>query len=475
MKARLTYLAVILLVVGGLVVAAFTSPVWYDDVGHWLVAREISRGEGMCYPLEAGSMRNASKSGFITMGPILAYPIGGWMAVFGESMLTARLLMVGFSLLAMWAFFRLARSLTDSVKAAVAVALIGMNIQFLTYGAEVLGEVPMMGFVLPGAGFLVRWWHSGRLAWGAAGIFSWCLAIGIKEYAILPLALCLLFWAFVTDRQSGDGLRIVYLGIGFLVALTLAIMVLHGETNLLAYFISRRSYGSEFFAFRFENSLKYLALKPLFWLGTVAMVVKWRVKRRAEDALMLGLQFGWLVFYLLSAGYDRFGFLLLFLPAIYLAEFAPYLWKEAGRNPRWRWVRRGALVVVAFAVFSQQTYWLMGSRLVDPGQVNAAERAAVDALHQLPADAVVLTVDQHVVPFLEEAGLHWRLVNFVPSQARLCANWWPEYIPGDGEVFLAGPYAFTEYEKCIGFERMSLVWQQGEGEGKWGLYVAKGN
>ena len=123
-------------------------------------------------------------------------------------------------------------------------------------------------------------------------------------------------------------------------SLALPLTLLHGGPNgLIEYYLGRQSYTSEFFALELGISLKFLLLKPLFWLGTAGMVLKWRVKRRPEEALTLSVQAAWLVFYLFSAGYDRFGFLLLFLPAIYVAEFVPYIWKSLGRITHWAWLR----------------------------------------------------------------------------------------------------------------------------------------
>jgi hypothetical protein len=473
MKKWMPYLIVLALLLGGLIVSAFHSPIWYDDAGHFLVAREAARGNGLCYPLDQTGENCNSDSPFITMGPVLAYPLAGWMALLGEKMLVARFGMVLLTLLAVWALVWVGRMLTRPQKAIVAVGLLALNIQFLTYGAETLGELPMMGIVLAGVGCFLAWDRNGRWMWAGLGILTWCLAIGIKEYAILPLGLSLVFWWLMREIARDRPVAILKLGIFFFLALTLTLTLLHGGLNgLIEHYMGRQSYTSEFFAVDLGTSLKFLLLKPLFWLGTAAMVLKWRVKKRAEEGFTLSVQAAWLVFYLLSAGYDRFGFLLFFLPAIYVAEFIPYLWKSLGRITHWAWLRRTMLVFAGLIVFGQQTWWVFGKRIVQPETVNAIEWKATWRLEHAKAK-VILTAEQQMAIFLEEFHLKWRLPSIVPSQGRDCNGFHPDFELAHGELFLAGPYAFTEYEKCVDWGNLTVVDSVTAGEEKWVIYRGK--
>lgn len=473
MKRWLAYLSVGALLLGGLLVAAFHAPIWYDDAGHYLVARAIASGDGMCYPLDSDGANCVENSPFITMGPVQAYPLGAWLRLVGDTMLAGRIFMVLVSLGAAFALYRLGRALTTSTKASIAVALMALNIQFLTYGAEVLGEMPMMGLVLAGISCFLRWDRGHGWWWAVLGIVAWCLAVGIKEYAMLPLAMSLVVWLALKGFSKDRPLAVLYLGVGFGIGLGLTVAWLaipHG--GLVAHLLDRQSYRSEFLALDLGTSLKYLLFKPLFWLGTGAMVLKWRVQRRPAEALTLSVQAAWLVFFLLSAGYDRFGFLLLFLPAVYVAEFVPYLWQEAGRQPRWAWLRRATLVVVAWVVFSQQTYWVFGQRILHPDLVNAVERAATARLRERPAGRVV-TVEQQMALFLDAVGQRWRLYSRVPSQGRGCDHPDPELRLALDEVLLAGPYAFTEYDKCIDWTHLEAIDSVQVGAERWVFYAER--
>jgi 4-amino-4-deoxy-L-arabinose transferase-like glycosyltransferase len=469
MKLLRLYLIVGALLLGGLLMSAFYAPIWYDDAGHFLVAREVARGHGMCYPLDSSGDVCLADSPFITMGPVQAYPMGWWMRVWGETMLSGRLFMLLLSLGAAVAFFRLGKALTSTAKALIAVGLVAVNIQFITYGAEVLGEVPMIGLMLGGLVFLVRWERGGAVWNVGFALLMWCLAVGIKEYAILPTGLSLIIWLLIRLMARQKPIKILMLGIFYILALALTLTLLHG-TDVRTYLQARQSYGSEFLAFNWGLSLKFLLLKPLFWLGTGAMVLKWRVKRRGADALILSVQLGWLCFFLLSAGYDRFGFLLLFLPAIYVAEFVPYLWREAGRKRNWAWARRSASVMVGLAIFSQQTYWVFGKRVLHPETVNAVERAAVAMAVQARMPRV-FTMEQQMAVFLDRVGKPWRLVHIVPSAAA-GQKPLPEFNLASSEVLLAGPYALTEYHDCIDWSRLTLCDSIVDGNERWYYFGA---
>ncbi len=470
MKYWLAYLIVGTLLLGGLIVSALYSPVWYDDAGHFLVATEVANGSGMCYPLGVVDLDSCDHdSPFITMGPFLTYPIGTLMGLFGSTMLNARILMVLLSLVAIWGFFRLARGLTSELKALIAVAIMALNIQFLTYGAEVLGEVPMMGLILAGLGCFLRWDRGEGLKWAAWGIVLWCMAVGIKEYAILPTGLSLGILFLIRLLSKKDAARVVVLTGTYTLALILTLMLLHdGLRGLVTHLQARESYGSEFLAFNLGISLKFLLLKPLFWLGTGAMVLKWRVKQRPEEALTLSVQAAWLIFFLLSAGYDRFGFLLLFLPAIYVAEFVPYLWKEAGRKREWAIPKRIALIMIGLLIFSQQTFWVFGNRILHPERINAAEKQVAKWLSVHDAH-FFSTVDQQLIPFLEE-GMRYYPTRYVPSMVHDPSL--PQFFTymEPGLYFAAGPYAFTEYQQRIDWGAMTAVDSVIVGEERWVLY-----
>ena len=320
----------------------------------------------------------------------------------------------------------------------------------------------------------MKWQADGKLWQAGLGILAWLLAVGIKEYAILPLSLALfLWWIFGLLAKKGKAWNLFLLGLVWAFALFIWMLALHkGLSGYLDYLQMRQSYGSEFLAFEWANSLKFLALKPLFWLGTAAILLKLKIKRRKEELLMLALQLGWLVFFLLSAGYDRFGFLLLFIPAIYLAEFAPYLWKEAGRMPKWKILKHTGLILLGLVIFSQQTFPKFAQRMLQPETINAAEKEMASQLKLLPKGKVML-FDQQLVPFLD-TSVDWELVAFVPSFAIDLDNldFSMPQMPNAYDMLVAGPYAFTEYDKWIEWGAIKPIYN-GKMAEKWIIFGRK--
>lgn len=412
------------------------------------------------------------------MGPALTWPIAAWMSVFGINMLSARLLMVLLSMLVALILWRLAKFLGNADKGLVAIGILGLNIQFLTYGAEVLAEVPMMGMILLGLFCFLKWQEKANLIFAGLGLASFLVAVAVKEYAILPLSLTFLLWWILALVQKEKAKGLFLLGFIWACGLVALMLGLHGGfEGLNAYLEARSSYGSEFLAFNWLLSLKFMLLKPLFWLGTAALVLKWRVKRRREELPMLAMQFSWLFFFMLSAGYDRFGFLLLFIPAIYLADFAPYLWKAAGRIPQSAFWKRSALILIGLLIFSQQTLPIFGKRMIFPSTVNAYEREIAEQLSKYWTPKTVWIYDQQLVPFLNE-GIYWRLIESVPSAADNCEEIGIDVVGGWTTPILlaAGPYAFTEYDKCIAWNNYRIVYEgSGKGENQWKIFVLDTN
>lgn len=436
-----------------LVLSALSSPVWYDDAGHYLVAREGAAHGELCYPIDVGADICDPTSPYITMGPAPAWMLVGWMKVLGTQMNSSRMLFVLFSIGLLALLFQMIRSHFSLAKAAWMIGLFGVNIQFLTYGAEVLGEIPML---LGAWGAIACWLQFGKkeeLHWGV--LTAGFLAFGLlsKAYLLIPLGLGMLGWITLLVFQGlwrKVGQSVFWWGIGLVIAILLQ-WLSWGEWG------SRGSYTSEFFTFDILEALRYLAYKPLFWLGTVALGLRLYFHRQPQDSLFAMVHLGWVLFFLASAGYDRFGFQLLIVPAIYLAEFVTGLWK------RWkgRWGLRLGMALLMVLLFAQKSPYLIGMRLLNPENVNANEKALAGFLVEDGAKAV-FTYDQQLVPFLSP-GIKVRLPEIVPSNSENCNP----LALRPGEYLLAGPYARTEFQNCIPWEELELIADIFDGETRY--------
>lgn len=441
------------------------SPVWYDDAGHFIVVREALLGNGFCYPAATGCDPD---SPFITLGHPLNRIYAAFMGLFGESIFVGRICTILFSLAAAGAIGELARRFFSPSKAVWALLLLIGNIQLLSYGAQILGEMPMMACLLWAILAHVQWYETGKWMW--AGLVPLLLfgAVMCKAYIAVPIALAWAIWllALLFRHEKKIFLRTLLQGAVWGLGLV-AYFILEqgGWRGFLDFLEARSSYGSEFFAFDFAEALRFLLLKPLFWLGTGALALRLRIKRRGLDFFLASFQFALLLTFLLSAGYDRFGFLLLFLPAIYFAEFMHAAWERMGR----KWALRMGFLTLAALAFYQQTPLIYGQRLLHPEQVNAAEREIVEqALSRHNGSGrslVVHTYDQQLVPFLPEK-VEFRLPAAVPSNAENCR---PLAVQ-PGEMFIEGEYARTLYFDCVPWGELQALDSVDRGGAKYKLW-----
>lgn len=442
---------------GLLIVSAFVSPVWYDDAGHFMVAREAAVHGESCYPTlftAEGTVECDPQSAFITMGPALTRPVAVAMGIFGTDMGVARAVMVLLSLLSLVAYAALGREVLDERKGWWATAIVLGNIQLLTYGAEFLGEVPMLGWLFLGMWMQLRWWKSGKGWQAALSGAAFLMAILTKEYIAGPLGTGMLAWLLVALLRESrrKAFHIGLQGVGIVAGLLLSYLLQTGSVEgVLDYFERRGSYGSEFFAFSLGESLRYLLWKPLIWLGTVAMVVKLYVRRDFSDVFLACIHLSMLAFFLVSAGYDRFGFQLIFIPAIYISEFVAFGWKKVAETRRLKLLWASAFVLGFVLFFSQRTLLVMGQRLLEPGSVNAQTRCMATKVAAL-GPVAVFTYDQQLVPFVAP-GTVLGLPRVVPSNAKTCQQLDLQRF----EYLVAGEYARTWYRACIPWKQMVAV------------------
>ena len=452
------------LLLGGFLIAMLGisvrySPIWYDDAGHYIVAKHYNDTGVMGYPVfrfqedEEDFRKRSEESPFVTMGPTLSYPGAYLLSVFGLKMIPLRILIAFLTLVFLFVFWGLARSMIGEKKAFWALLLVGGNIQLLTYGAEFLGETPMLLGLFGGFWALKKQLEGGKvnpfLLVFAVG--SFLFAILTKEYimATIGVGLLLSFFWFIKKSRKPGVITFLIVGSGVLVGYLIFHFFRVGSyENGVNWFIDRLSYSSEFFAFDFVESLRFLAFKPLILLGLIALIVKIAVRREPWDTVM-GIFFGGqLILFLLSAGYDRFGFQLLFVPAIYLAEFASAAWDRLG-DRKGKWILRTLFSVVFIGLFTQQTIPVFANRILHPERINQHEKCVAKWLvHNEKTH--VFTFDQTLVPFLP-ANIQYRLPDMVPSQAVLLSrrNRLNKYFLTNNEVFVEGEYGRTNYHRLL--------------------------
>ncbi len=136
---------------------SFPEP-WFDEGSHLHVPKAL---------VKYGVYADYSSEGFryygptIGVGPTVMLPIAAIFKVFGIGLFQARIVVGLYMVAAVYVFYKLARDLTNSTVALIATVLLisSRSVLFLTYGRQILGEVPGLFFLVYG---LVLWFTN----WG---------------------------------------------------------------------------------------------------------------------------------------------------------------------------------------------------------------------------------------------------------------------------------------------------------------------
>jgi len=130
---------------------------WYDEGSHLHVPKTL---------VQTGVYADRSSEGFRYfgptngVGPTVMLPIAGVFKVLGIGLIQARLVMVGYLILALAAFGGLAYRLGRARVALFAVLFLvsAPGVSFLEYGRQVLGEVPGLFFLTAGLAIWFGGW-----------------------------------------------------------------------------------------------------------------------------------------------------------------------------------------------------------------------------------------------------------------------------------------------------------------------------
>ncbi|MFP4378924.1 MAG: glycosyltransferase family 39 protein [Candidatus Sumerlaeia bacterium] len=135
--------------------------------------------------------------------PVLSYLLAGLFAVFGSSLLAARLLMLAFSVLLLYALFRIARRQAGAMAAIFSVFLLATWWLYAELSVTVLIGLPAIALALLALDMLLLWREKGSAPWllVLSGLLMG-LSITTKFFTVitLPLFLCLL----LAPRQRGN-------------------------------------------------------------------------------------------------------------------------------------------------------------------------------------------------------------------------------------------------------------------------------
>ena len=439
----------------------FPEP-WFDEGSHLHVPKTL---------VKYGVYADYSSDGFryygptIGVGPTVMLPIAGMFKVFGIGLLQARIVVALYMVAAVYVFYKLVKDLSNGKLAFAAVALLvsSRSILFVTYGRQILGEVPGLFFLVLG---LLLWFANwGNNNWKRLTLigFLFGLAMITKYQYLLFLAPTLILAWFLdifyykTTSHKNFLIPGIVAAVSFALwqAITLQFM---GPATALENLVLLRA-SAEGAAFNFDpaqiarNFGALLARSVYLWALFPAVIYGFFVSRpRTSEGqkwgvlyLLMTLNLAWFV--IASIGWIRYAFLGLAVAGIFIARmfhdatggfqfdfggslkgfFNSFF---SGRNA-FRW----ALVAWLFLIVSMPM--AKNTLEIAQGGSHDAEHMAAYLDANVPQDALIETWDPEI-GFFSDHNFHY------PPNALLAVA--VEQIYAGGEP-VSKQYTFVQDEK----------------------------
>lgn len=291
----------------------------------------------------------------IQTGPTVLLPMALAFRILGFGILQARSIIVLYSILAVFSFYRLVRSMHNRWVAFLASLLLISTfdhefLSFIFMSRQVLAEVPALAFFWLGTLLWFRAWKSARwlaLIW--PGLF-WGLAMLTKvQFALMLPAALIIFWLF--DRISSRGLQIRHVLVPVLVS-GLCVSIWYGIQILTLGF---DDFWQQTMALGSAGRMHFLNFSPrrmasavfqllgsqliLFGLPGMLYIVGSGLRKREESehrqVFLVVFTIVWLGWYaFLSIGWIRYAFVPAAMSTIFTARLLVDLWGWANQRHR---------------------------------------------------------------------------------------------------------------------------------------------
>lgn len=294
-------------------------------------------------------------------GPTVLLPIAGVFGVLGAGLLQARLVMAGYLLAALALFYLLGTRIYTRSVALLATALLisSRSAATLEWGRQVLGEIPVLAFVLAGLVCWVAALHNRSARFAIASGVLWGLALVTKNQAIVAFAPAIALLSLLEWRVYRNGHPTLWLVPPLLAyaiggAWLLALFAFLGPGRLAENLeLTRKAAGGAIFVLTPDAIARALRtlLSPRLFGGLLLPALVWgayrlrgRRDRAAEvEAAVLVIAGVWLAWYVCSLGWPRYAYVGAALGALPVARLLADAWGW-GRRRRPR--PAGAVLVV---------------------------------------------------------------------------------------------------------------------------------
>lgn len=263
--------AVVLVVAVLSVVRAFTPLTYSGDIWRQADTASIAQnfaenGMRLLYPqIDWGG----AGPGYVeTEFQLLTWLTAAFYLVFGEHVWIGRLISVVFALVAVAAFWGLARRLLPPAAARWALIAFALSPLFMRYGSAFMPDVTALAFFLLALLAFRRWLDEDRVAWLAAAAAAVSMAALVKPTSLIAGPI-LLGWLLSADRTRLRRPALYVAGVAALVAP--ALWLLHANSLY-------RTYGNTFGVLsggddKFGGVGQWL--RPSFYLGNAYLEAVW--------------------------------------------------------------------------------------------------------------------------------------------------------------------------------------------------------
>ena len=439
----------------------FPEP-WFDEGSHLHVPKTL---------VKYGVYADYSSDGFryygptIGVGPTVMLPIAAMFKVFDIGLFQARIVVALYMAAAVYVFYKLVKDISNGRLALAAVALLisSRSILFITYGRQILGEVPGLFFLALG---LVLWFTNwGNNNWkrltligflfGLAMITKYQYLLFLAPTLILSWFLDIFYYKATSHRNFLIPGIVAAVSFALWQAITLQFM---GPATALENLVLLRA-SAEGAAFNFDpaqiagNFGALLARSVYLWALFPAVIYGFFVSRpRTSEGqkwsvlyLLMTLNLVWFV--VASIGWIRYAFLGLAVAGIFIArmfhdatggfqfDFGGSLkgfWNSlfSGRNA-FRWALMGWLFLIVALPMAKNVLEIA------QGGSHSAEQMAAYLETNVPQDAIIETWDPEM-GFFSDHNFHY------PPNALLAVA--VEQIYAGGEP-VSEHYTFVQDEK----------------------------
>lgn len=418
---------------------AFFSPIWYDDACHSLVILGILNTGQESFP--TGNNTYFTDSLLITVGPIWNGILTLWSYFLSWNLYLLRIPTVIISTIFLYFIYQNTENQFNKNRGIFAFLFVFANIQFLTYGSQVLGEVPAMFFICLSlkylSDFLANFTNKNLFF---AVLFA-NLAILTKEYIALPIGLTFFILLFQIPKEKS--LFFMISGISLLLG---PIFYYYLKFSSLESFIEfwnlKLKYSEEFFNSSGEG-LRFILFKPLISLGFLASWIQFLFhysKPQLPYFIFFNIQ---LILFLIGAGYDRFAIFLIPISAFYLADWAHFFWKNSKNQ-----LKKSLFVCVFSILFVQNSVFKIFYLLSK--NKNHLELEIVDFIKKenKPAFSFELNIVAFAPNLIQTSG-YPPCLNEIQPQMELKPQ----------TLYIFGPYSDTEFIHKLDESRLKIVYK----------------